>query len=76
MMPEQEAYAILDTEYPRIGPCGLCGAPGSDQRHRVLDAIAERARAGERLQEVAEDYGVSMDVVMAAITYEAMGRMD
>uniref|UniRef100_A0A6M3LRX6 Uncharacterized protein n=1 Tax=viral metagenome TaxID=1070528 RepID=A0A6M3LRX6_9ZZZZ len=31
---------------PYNGPCCLCGE-GSDQRHRVADAIVERVAAGE-----------------------------
>ena len=26
--------------WPRIGPCGICGVPGLDQQHRVIDSIA------------------------------------
>lgn len=55
--------AEVDAAIPYSGPCGLCGGP--EARHRVLDASAERVCAGEPVTEVAEDYRVSPDVVMA-----------
>jgi len=48
---------------PFRGPCGLCGGP--DARHRMYDAINERVRAGEGEEDVAEDYGMAPDVVLA-----------
>lgn len=35
----------LDALMPPAGPCGICGGP--DQRHRLIDAIRENARAGD-----------------------------
>lgn len=59
----------LDEHFPRRGPCLLCGVPGEDQRHRVVDAVAERVRAGDGEEEVAEDYGISLEAVRAAVRY-------
>jgi hypothetical protein len=53
----------IDAAVPYSGPCGLCG--GIEARHRVLDAIAERVRAGEPVADVAEDYGKTEAVVAA-----------
>lgn len=58
----------LDLHFPRRGPCLLCGVPGSDQRHRVVDAIRERVCAGDDEDSVAEDYGVSVTAVRVAAT--------
>ena len=38
-----------------LSECALCGHP--DSRHRVVDAIRERAATGEPLAEVLADYG-------------------
>ena len=42
------ADPALDAFLPPLGPCGVCGVPGLDQRHRVVDAIAEALAAGEK----------------------------
>lgn len=34
-----------------------------DQRHRVIDAIAERYRTGEDAVEIADDYGIDPALV-------------
>lgn len=60
---EGHADPALDEYFPRIGPCGLCGVPGLDQRHRVIDAIAGRLAAGEGLEEAADDYGLTVEAV-------------
>jgi hypothetical protein len=63
-----DADSLLDAYFPRLGPCGLCGTPGLDQRHRVADAIAGRLEGREGRTEVAEDYGLpleAMDVIEA-----------
>ena len=39
-------------------PCAFCGAP--DQHHRVEDAIMSRFLAGERLDSLMYDYGMTM----------------
>lgn len=37
-------------------PCGLCGDTVLGQRHRIIEAVAERIRAGEPWQSVVEDW--------------------
>lgn len=51
----------IEAAMPPHGPCGLCGGP--DARHRVIDAIASRVRAGDSEEDVAADYGYSVEVV-------------
>lgn len=53
----------IDAAIPYSGPCGLCG--GIEARHRVLDTIVERIRAGEYLAAVAWDYNLSVPIVLA-----------
>ena len=55
----------LDAFFPRLGPCGLCGTPGLDQRHRVIDAMAGRMAAGESVEDVADDYDEPAEAVLA-----------
>lgn len=58
----------LDLYFPRLGQCLLCGVPGEDQRHRVVDAIRGRVCAGDSEDMVALDYGVSVAAVRVAAT--------
>jgi hypothetical protein len=51
----------VDQEMPPRGPCGLCD--GSDARHRVLDAIVDRCRAGDDEEDLADDYGLTVPFV-------------
>lgn len=60
MMP-----AWVDEYLPFVGACGICG--GDDSRHRTIDAMCERVRAGERLDIVADDYGVSVVFIVRAM---------
>lgn len=46
----------MDEFAPMRGPCLVCES-GADQRHRILDAVADRVRAGDSAVEVAQDYG-------------------
>lgn len=46
----------VDETFPRNGPCGFCGDTILGARHRVIDAITERLRAGEDEDSVAGDY--------------------
>lgn len=58
MDPTEAAAARLISEGhlgPFNGECFLCG-PGSDQRHRLADAIVERVAAGDLAREVWGDY--------------------
>jgi len=59
--------AELDRWFPPLGPCLICGVPGVDQRHRVLDAITEQVAAGEAPEDVAEDMGVPLEAVNVAV---------
>lgn len=58
----------LDAHFPMRGECGLCGA-GLPQRHRVVDAIAGALEAGETEQDVIDQFGVSLDAVMAVTAW-------
>lgn len=60
------ADPALDAFFPKLGPCGICSTPGLDQRHRVVDAIAERLEADEDYPEdVAGEFGVTPEAVEA-----------
>jgi hypothetical protein len=59
----------LDEHFPRLGPCGICGVPGLDQRHRVVDAMAERMAAGEPMEDVAGDYGKPVQAAEIVLTW-------
>jgi hypothetical protein len=59
--------ASLEQVFPYRGPCGFCGDP--DARHRVLDAIWERASTGESFQAIADDYYVRVSTVADVVTY-------
>ena len=64
------AAALVDRYFPRLGQCGLCGVPGEDQRHRVVDAVASSARAGE---DPAGVFGVSDEAIDAALVWTGLG---
>ena len=49
------------TRYVGLGECALCGYP--DAGHRVWDAVADRLRAGETLEEACADYDATPDEV-------------
>jgi hypothetical protein len=61
----------IDRWFPRRGPCGICGTPGLDQRHRVIDAIADAVAAGDSEEDVAVDMGVSVEAVGVAVAWAA-----
>jgi hypothetical protein len=63
------ADPALDAFFPRLGPCGLCGTPGLDQRHRVIDAMAGRMAAGESVEDVADDYDEPVEAVQAVLQW-------
>jgi hypothetical protein len=59
---EASTYSpAVEAAFPRRGVCAFCGL--DDQRHRVIDAIAERFRAGEDEDQIAEDYGIDPALV-------------
>lgn len=66
-----DADPALDEFFPKVGPCGICGTPGLDQRHRVVDAIADRLAAGEWSHEVAEDYGLPLEAMAVVKAWTA-----
>lgn len=68
---QAHADPVLDEHFPKIGPCGLCGVPGLDQCHRVVDAIAGMLEAGEDPDVVAEEFGVGMAAVKAVTAWAA-----
>ena len=57
----QAAASIINAAIPYTGPCAICGGP--DSRHRLFDAIKSRFTAGESVVELADDYGLGVDVV-------------
>lgn len=60
----------VDRWFPRLGPCGVCGVPGADQRHRVIEAIAGAVIAEPDAEEdVAADYGVPVEAVRACVEW-------
>jgi len=65
------ADPVLDGHFTRTGQCGMCGVPGLDARHRVVDAMASRMAAGEPAPEVAEDYGASGEAAAAVQAWAA-----
>ena len=55
----------LDQWFPPHGPCALCGHP--DARHRVFEAISSRYHAGDSLEDIAEDFDVVVEAVLAVL---------
>jgi hypothetical protein len=68
---QAHADPALDTFFPRVGPCGICGIPGLPQRHRVVDAIADELAAGEDPEVAAREFGVPVDAVRAVSAWAA-----
>jgi hypothetical protein len=58
-------WDVINAAYPKRGQCQICGVPGEDQRHRILDAIKSRLIAGDDAGDVALDHGTTVDVVEA-----------
>jgi hypothetical protein len=48
------------------GPCAFCGHR-MGAAHRIVDAILERVRAGEPVEQVAADYRLDPDTLTAAV---------
>jgi len=61
----------VDAWFPRRGACQICGVPGADQRHRVIEAIADAFNAGESEESLAYDYGVPVEAVAACVDWVA-----
>lgn len=74
-MTAEADWALIDAAWPKRGPCLVCGVPGVDQRHRVLDAVAgmlgidDDDEDGDDADHIADEYGLPVDVV------EAVGRV-
>ena len=70
----EEAFlrAALDRYFPPLGQCQICGVPGLDARHRVLDAICDRIRAGEDLFDVVCDYNTDVPAVLVVLACAAI----
>ena len=71
-MQSPEPADPIDRWFPSLGPCGICGTPGADQRHRVIEAIADAVNAEPDSEEdVAADYGVPVEAVRACVVWTA-----
>lgn len=70
------AIPDLDVHWPKRGQCLVCGVPGMDQRHRVIDAITERWRGGESVDEIARDYGDPTAVLAALFPLDGPLEVD
>jgi hypothetical protein len=61
----------VDRWFPARGQCQVCSVPGVDQRHRVIEAIADMVKAGDGEEDVAADYGVPVEAVRACVRWVA-----
>ena len=61
----------IDQWFPRRGPCGICGTPGADQRHRRIEAIADLFGAGETEEDIAADMEVPVEAVRECVRWAA-----
>lgn len=60
----------IDRWFKRLGQCQVCGTPGADQRHRVIEAIADAVRAEpDSDEDVAREYGVPVEAVAACVEW-------
>ena len=67
-MPQQPDP--IDRWFRRLGPCLICNVPGADQRHRVIEAIADAVIAEpDSEDDVAADYGVPVEAVRACVRW-------
>ena len=62
----------VDRWFARRGQCQLCNVPGMDQRHRVIEAIADAMDAsnGDAEDELAADYDVPVEAVRACVQWK------
>ncbi len=65
-----DAYHRLRRMLPDQGPCALCNHRWG-AKHRIVDAILERVRAGEPVTVVACEFGLD-----AALLAETIGGND
>ena len=59
----------IDQWFPKRGQCRICEVPGIDQRHRVIEAIADAVRAEDSEEDVARDYEVPVEAVRACVRW-------
>ena len=60
----------IDRFFPRLGQCQVCGVPGVDQRHRVIEAIADAVLAEpDSDEDVAYEYDVPVEAVAACLRW-------
>ncbi len=57
---------LLDRAFPKQGVCAFCDH--QDARHRIIDAIQDRFKAGETVAELATDYDLPEDSIRIAVT--------
>ena len=57
----------LDRWLPPRGQCLICGVPGMDARHRIIDAIVDAVEAGEAPEDVAADLDLDVEAIYAAL---------
>jgi len=57
----------IDEPWPPRGPYGICG--DEDARHRIWYAISTRRIAGEAIDDLARDYGVTEEAIDLAIEW-------
>lgn len=55
----------IDKHFPRNGPCFM--HPTRYARHRLIDAIRSRRRAGESIADLADDFALPISAIRAAI---------
>lgn len=67
MMRDEPPQQTIDRLYPFHGSCAFCNHP--DARHRLIDAVQELLRLGEPIESVADEFGISLELV------EAIGRL-
>ena len=65
-MPQPD---LIDQWFPKRGQCQLCGVPGADQHHRVIEAVAGAVNAGDGEEDVAADYNVPVEAVRACVEW-------
>ena len=58
---------MLDRFVPPRGQCGICGVPGIDARHRIIDTVEEHAQAGELGDEIAAELGLQPETVIVIL---------
>lgn len=71
--PERVRHIIpeaIDLYMPYQGPCAFCGFP--DKRHRVLDSIVGRYRAGDSAKSIGPDFNLTEEAIAVIVdVYDA-----